>query len=144
MPINGLQLGSDLQLVLVDSVQGQKTFNILTMVDLKQLTKNIKSTGIDGTTRYAELPEGWSIDLDFDKGGNTLLDFVMANEEAYFAATPIGKITASITLIEVGGVKSRYRFTGGAMKLSGGGSFKGLEKVTQKASVMFSRGRKVS
>jgi hypothetical protein len=139
MPVNGMELGSDIQIVFTDSQQGQLTFNILTMLDVKQLTKQIRSTALSGKTLYADLPEGWTVDLDFDKAGSKLMDYIANNEQAYLSGFTIGQITMSAKIQDVGGGFSFYRFTGGTMKLNGGGAWRGLDKVTQKATITFSR-----
>ena len=144
MAVNGFAIGGDLQLVIVDTVQGLLTFNIVTMTDLKQLTQRVKSVGLDGRTRYAELPEGWEVDVDLDKAGPQLLNYVAAYEDAYFNALPLGTITLSQTITEVDGTVSQYQLTGGAMKLNNAGTFKGNDKVAQKVGIVFSRIHKVS
>lgn len=139
MPINGMEVGSDLQLVIVDTVQGLLTCNILNETAIKQITKAIENTGIDGQTLYAELPKGWSIDVNFTQADTNLLDYVVANEATYFAGGQVGTITMTATITDASGGKNYYRFTGGALKLTDAGMFKGLEKVSQRATVMFSR-----
>jgi len=144
MPANGFAIGGDLQLSLVDPIQGQLTFNILTMTDSKQLTQRIKSVAINGQTLYAELPEGWEVDLDFDKSGASLLNYVAANEALYLDnGGSIPPLTLSQSITEVDGSVNQYQLTGGALKLSNAGHFKGNDKVTQKASIVFSRLYKV-
>jgi hypothetical protein len=139
MPANGFSLGGDLQLTIVDSQQGIITANIMTMTDFKQLTARIKSVALDGTTRYAELPEGWDVDLDFDKADANLLNYVVANEAAYLGGGQPGVISLSSTINEVNGSVSQYQLSGGALKLTNAGTFKGNDKVPQKASIVFSR-----
>lgn len=139
MPANGFSIGGDLQMTIVDSQQGLQTFNIQTMADFRQLTARIKSVALDGTTRYAELPEGWEMDLDFDRADANLMDYMAQNEATYLSGGQPGVITVSCTINEVSGGVSQYQLTGGAMKLTNGGTFKGNDKVPQKASIVFSR-----
>jgi hypothetical protein len=139
MPANGFAIGGDLQLVINDSVAGLLTFDILTMTDFRQLTQRIKSVGLDGNTRYFECPEGWEVDLDFDKAGAALLNYVAANEAAYLGGNQVGEISLTSTITEVDGSTSQYQLSGGAMKLNNAGTFKGNDKVVQKASIVFSR-----
>jgi hypothetical protein len=139
MPINGMLTGQDIQVIIADSVQGTLTFNIRTMVDIKQLTKQIKSVSLEGRTLYADLPEGWGWDLDFDQADSKLLNFVARNEATYLAGGQVGVMTGTAIITNVDGSKSQYRFTGGTLKLTNGGMFKGLEKTTQKATITWSR-----
>lgn len=139
MPANGFNLGGDLQMVIVDDQQGLQTFNIQTMADFRQLTARIKSVALDGKTRYAELPEGWEMDLDFDRADAGLMDYMARNEDIYLNGGRPGIITVSATVNEVDGSVSQYQLTGGAMKLTNGGTFKGNDKVPQKAAIVFSR-----
>jgi phage tail tube protein FII len=140
MSINGMQLGSDLTLVIVDSVQGLQSFSNITMTNVKQKTKNIRDVGMDGGINLAEIPDGWTMDIDITVRTPALMDYVMANEAAYYAGQQVGTITGTTMATYPDGSERLYRLTGGALKLGDGGSFKGQEKVTQKASLEFARG----
>jgi hypothetical protein len=140
MPINGMTLGSDLNLVVVDAAQGLQTFSKITMVDVKQRTKNIRSVGLDSDIRLAEIPDGWTIDIDIDVTNGALINYIMANEAAYYDGGSVGTVTGTTSVTWGDGSTGTYQFTGGAIKLNGGGSFKGQEKVTQKATIEFARG----
>jgi hypothetical protein len=140
MPMNGMQIGSDLTLTVVDSVMGLQTFANITMVDVKQQTKNLRSVPLSGPPLEAEVPDGWNIEIAIDAGNSALLDYVLANEATFYAGGDVGTITGSATIIFPNGVSRLVRFTGGAIKLTDGGSFKGQEKVSQRASIKFTRG----
>jgi hypothetical protein len=140
MPINGMQLGSDLQLMITDTNLGILTFTNLTMVSIKQRTKNIRSVGINGVIKLAEIPDGWMIDIALDVGNAALVDYVLKNEGLYYAGGPIGSITGQTTATFPGGFTQIYRFTGGAIKVTDAGDYKGQEKVSQKAQIEFARG----
>lgn len=140
MPINGFNVGKDVQININRPDGSQVSFSIVTSFEAREITKGIESKGIDGIDRYGEIPSGWEGSIEIDRGNvnmDALFDYL---EGLYYSGqnVPGGTITETITEADTGAI-SQWRFTGVAFKLDEHGSFKGDQKVSQKLSWKASR-----
>lgn len=112
---------------------------IMTKFEAKQETTQTKSTAIDGRTRARELPVGWNLDMEWDRGNSIVDDFFVQEEANRYS----GLQPSDVSLLEVttnpDGTISRYRFEGVTMKQDTAGERAGDSKVTQKASAFAAR-----
>lgn len=114
---------------------------ILTSFEAKQLTTRVTSKKIDGKTNSRELPEGWDLDFEFDRGNSQIDDLFVAEEELRYAGQPPSKFTVVERTSNPDGTVSRYRYEEVVLKLDTAGDRKGDGKVTQKMSGFASRRR---
>lgn len=131
-------IGSDTKLTVL--VNGAVlTAQILTKFEAKQRSTSLNSKAIDGVNRNRELPEGWDIDLEWDRGNSVIDDFIASEEAARYAGQPPSDITLMEVTNNPDGSVSRYRYTKCTMKLDTAGERSGDSKVTQKATVVATR-----
>lgn len=113
----------------------------LTKFEAKQETTEVKSTRISGQTSARNLPMGWTLDIEWDRGNSVLDDFFVSEEANRYAGLP----PADISILEVtknpDQTVSRYRYDGVTLKQDTKGDRSGDAKVTQKASGFASRQR---
>lgn len=113
----------------------------LTKFEAKQETTEVSSTRISGQTAKRNLPMGWTLDLEWDRGNSVIDDFFVAEEAARYAGNP----PADVSILEVTKNPdqsiSRYRYDSVTLKQDTIGERSGDAKVTQKASGFASRRR---
>lgn len=131
-------VGSDTKITIL--VNGNPLgAQIMTNFEAKQDTTQTKSTAIDGKTRARELPMGWNLDMEWDRGNSVIDDFFVTEEANRFNGLQPSDVTILETTTNPDGTVSRYRFEGCALKQDTAGDRKGDAKVTQKASAYASR-----
>lgn len=138
MPVNGMTLGNDCKLVIMDSVQGLLTFPNITMVNFAQIVQSVKSVTLNGIVLYADLPEGWSASLKIDAGSSALMNYFAQSNQTYLASGTLGAVTLQQTVLWGPGDLTSYHYKNGAITLSDAGNFAGNEKTSQGVSMKFS------
>lgn len=136
-------IGRDITLDLSDPVQGIVRFAIRTGVTFTPVFESLKSKGLDGQPRHAEIPDGHRIAVDTDRADSRLDDYFCQKEENYFNGVADPNITFTETITEVSGAVSVYRYTDVAIKLTNGGTFRGNTIATMALEGMAARKRKV-
>jgi hypothetical protein len=145
MPAAGYSVGRDTKLVVVDQNSGNViTWPIVSVADFKPDFKQLQWIALDGTNSFAEIPQGWTVNLTVDRAGPNLMDYAVAVENDYYLGNPSATVYLQQTVTNPDGSVSQYRFVNGAVKLTDAGKFSGDDKVTQSASARFSRCLKVS
>ena len=138
MPVNGYNIGSDTTLNVI--VEGQLLVSqILTSFEARQITTRLKSVGIDGKNRYADLEEGWEGELSYDRGDPALDEFFAAKEAGRYAGLRPPRIHITETTTNVDGSISKYRYEGVTMRLDTIGRRSGDAKVEERVSWACSR-----
>lgn len=136
--MNDFNIGSDTKVTVL--VNGAVlTAQIMTKFEAKQKTSQLNSKAIDGVNRNRELPEGWDIDMEWDRGNSVIDDFVASEEAARYAGQPPSEISILETTNNPDGSVSRYRYTKCTLKLDTAGERSGDSKVTQKATLTATR-----
>lgn len=143
MPMNNFSLGRDVSLDIAASNGQIVSFNLVTSFDKKQMTNKIKIKGIDGVTRYLEVPDGWEGSIDVTRGDRRLDDYVDQLEADYYAGKNVQAQSITETISEPDGTISQWRYEGVMFRLDDGGKFEGDKEVKQKLSWCASRRRKV-
>lgn len=143
MPMNNFSLGRDVSLDIAASNGQIVSFNLVTSFDKKQMTNKIKIKGIDGVTRYLEVPDGWEGSIDVTRGDRRLDDYVDQLEADYYAGKNVQAQSITETISEPDGAISQWRYEGVMFRLDDGGKFEGDKEVKQKLSWCASRRRKV-
>lgn len=126
---NSFNIGRDAKINSVFSA-GLLQFNIVTEFDHKPKTKNLESEAIDGQVRTRQIFMGHSGSFRVDRQDGTVQDYFAQLEANFYAGLPpdVGVIT--MTVSELDGSQSQYQWTGVTLRLTDGGSWKGLDKVT--------------
>lgn len=145
MPLSGMNVERDFSVEIYDPLTGGTTaFAIITGFNKKQRTKSLESNAIDGTIRFAELPDGWEGSFDFDRASRALDDFIARAEAAYYAGVNVPASTILETITEVDGSMSQYRYEGCVFKLDDGGNAKKGELVKMKLNFKASKRKMVA
>jgi hypothetical protein len=140
MPINDFSVGRDIAIDLFDANSNAiVSFNIRTGFEAKPLTTEIKIKGLDGTTRFGYLPDGYQGSIDFERAGPELENFILGLEATYFAGNNVKASQITETITEPGGTVSQYRYTGVMVKLAESGAWKGDASIKQKLDWCASR-----
>ncbi len=133
MPINQLNIGRDVS-VDINLPNGPVRFSNVTDFNPKQITKRQESQGIDGISRYQEIPAGWEGSIEIDRANSNVDLAISYLEGLYFAGVNVPPSTINQTITEPAGGITQWRFWGVQFKLDDQGSWKGDSKVTQKLS----------
>ena len=144
MASNGnFSVGNDVTLTIVGGPDGPLTFTLITSFESRQETTSLKVIGLDGVTRYDELPHGWRGSFELERSSSALEDYFASAEARYFAGGGTYNATVTETIGEPAGGISQFRYEGVALKLDNAGTWKGDASVKQKVSFSASRRRKV-
>ena len=140
-------VGRDCQVVITHALGtngGRIDLPNLTMFDCKQTTANVKVDRLDGTQLNAELPKGWTISVENERGNSALDDFFAAVEAAWYNGGQYTVATVFQYITEANGQQTTYQFDNVALKFDDPGSWKGDASVKQKISGVCNRRVKVS
>jgi hypothetical protein len=143
MPINGLNVGKDVSIV-VNTPTGIKRFSYITGFHSNPVTGDLKSTGLDGRSRHAVVHEGWEGEIDFDRDGPTFDNFWAEIEDAYFTGKNQLSGTITETIQEPAGGISVFRYDNVTFKMKTMGDKKGNALIQGKLGFFAERRPKVS
>ena len=143
MPINSFNVGKDVRLDIVDPIQGVVSFTLITGFGAKQLTKEQRINGLDGTVRPLILPNGWDGSFEIERSDSLVDDYFAAIEAAYYNGQTVQSATITETITESNGSVSQYRYTGVMLKFDGAGEWKGDNSVKLKVGFVAGRRLKV-
>ena len=137
---NSFNVGRDgSQLTIIDSIAGKVTFNGMIEFGAKPRTKELESEGINGVTTFRNLPNGHEGDFSFDRQDSSIEAYFATLEANFYAGLPPPTAIITQTINELSGSVSQYQYTGVALKLSDAGTWKGLDKVSQKVAFRASK-----
>ena len=131
MPINGYNTGRDVALD-INMPNGPVRLANITDFTSKEMTKSEESHGIDGVSRYQEIPKGWEGTIDIDRANSNADTAIAYLEGLYFAGLNVPASTIVETIQEPTGGITQWRYWGVQFKMDDHGSWKGDGKVTQK------------
>lgn len=143
MPYNDFTIGRDVSFQMTSPL-GPMTFRNVTSFDAKPQYNKIRSKGLDGLNRGAEIPDGWEGTISLDRADDAVKTFFVNIEANYYAGANIGSGTINETITNPDRSVSQYRYTGVVFSLSDAGGYKGDEKVTQTVNFFASRCIKVA
>jgi hypothetical protein len=141
MPVNSFNVGKDVQLDIVDPVQGVVSFTLITGFTAKQKVKEVSVNGLDGLLRPLILPNGWEGSFNIERSDSLVDDYFAAVEAAYYNGQSVPSATITETISEASGAVSQYRYTGVMLKFEDAGEWKGDNSV--KLRVGFAAGRRL-
>lgn len=140
---NQFNVGRDSQLTIMGSA-GPMTFNIITDFDSKPQYKKVQSEGLDGVTRFRNLPAGHTGTFKLDRADSMATDYFAQQEANFFSGLAPDNVTITQTVTEANGAVSQYQWIGVTLALEDAGNWKGLDKVSQTINFSASRMVKVS
>jgi len=143
MPLNSFSVGRDLSLDIIGQ-QGPLRFNLITEFQSKPDVTDVKVKGLDGITRHARFPDGWSGSFSIERQDSTLDDYFSQLEANYYAGLNELPVTITETISEVSGSISQYRYMQVLLTLEDAGTWKGDATVKQKVKFVSARRMKVS
>lgn len=137
---NQFSIGQQSQLTIVGAA-GPMTFNILTEFDAKPQYKKLQSEGLDGVTRFRNLPAGHTGAFKLDRSDSSASDYFAQQEANFFSGLNPDTVTITQTIVEASGAITQYQYLGVTLALEDDGDWKGLDKVVQ--TIGFSASRKI-
>ena len=143
MPLNTFSTGRDVTLTVV-TPSGPISFNLITGFHSSPVTGQVKVKGIDGITRHALFPDGWTGGFDIERSDSTVDDYFAQLEDNYYQGLNIGSSTITETITEPNGAVTQYRYLQVLLQLDDAGSWMGDQTVKQKISFMAARRKKIA
>lgn len=143
MALNGLNIGRDATLDVIDPALGPLRFKIRTGYTVTPQYIDLSSKGQDGEKRNATIPDGHSIELSLDRGSGEADSYFANREAAYFNGIDIPPVSVTETIKEANGAVSQYRYTNGTIK-QGATSWKGDTITTSGVTLNFTRKIKIA
>lgn len=144
MPVNGVNVGRDVTVVLVDSSSTTMDFSIRTGFTKTPNTTEITSISADGIVRTLYLPAGWTGTLDYDRADSAIDDFFADMESDYYSGESLESATITETITEVDGSVSQYKYTGVIFKLNNAGDSTGEGKISMQVGWAAQRRKKIT
>lgn len=143
--VGKFNVGRDCQVVITHALapNGRVDLTNLMTFDCKQVTANIKIDRLDGVQLNAELPKGWTITIENERGDAVVDDFFAAVEAAWYSGGNYVMATIYQYITETNGAQTTYQFDNVALKFDNPGSWKGDASVKQSISGTCNRRRKV-
>lgn len=146
MPIRNTQgtfnTGRDVDVVIVGPF-GQIDLQNVTGFRVQQVTAPVKVDRLDGIQLDAELPKGWSGQLDCDRGNSALDDVTAAAEDQWLAGGDYQNSTLFQYVREAGGSTSCYAYDNVCLKLADAGDYRPDAAVKQQLHFSANRRRRV-
>lgn len=133
MPLNSFNIGADCRVVVQHplAVGGQLSLGDVANFKAAQQTKSLNYTRMDGVTKKAEYPAGWSGSFQLERTDHAVDDFICTLEQAILNGQVVGGGTIYQYVAELDGSTSTYQFTNVAFKMSDAGTYAGAETVKQ-------------
>jgi len=131
MPSNSFNVGKDVTLQVV-TPQGPLNLPVTTTgFESKPQYSKLRSKGLDGVNRGANIPDGWEGSITLDRSNSVVDDFFAAQEAGYYAGQNVLNATITETIREINGSVSQYRYIGVCLSFDEAGSKKGDQLISQ-------------
>ena len=142
MPINSFSVGRDISYSVVTS-SGTLTLNGKTGYSIKPKFSDINHKGLSGINKHGYIPDGWQIDMQFDRTDATLDNYFAQAEADYFAGVNQQGGTIFENTVEKDGSITTFRYTDVSLNFDNAGNWKGDSLIPISVSAMASRRIKV-
>jgi len=145
MPINGLNVGRDVVLDILDPANGGVlAWATITGFQSRQRSRQLQSIAMDGTNNYAELPQGWDMTFQVDRSSSAVDDYFATLENDYYTGVATVGIQVTETITETDGSTSQYRYENVTLKLADAGLKSGDNYIKMKVEGVASRRRQIT
>jgi hypothetical protein len=138
MPINSFSIGKDISYSVV-TPSGTLTLNGKTDYSIKPMFTDLKHKGLDGITSHGVIPDGWQIDMKFDRADPNVDIYFARREAEYFAGVNQTGGTIFENIVEKDGSITSFRYTNAILKYDNAGDWKGDSLIQVSVSAMASR-----
>lgn len=138
MPINSYSIGKDITYSVV-TPSGVLSLNGKTDYSIKPMFTDIKHKGLDGITSHGVIPDGWQIDMKFDRTDPNVDIYFAQREADYFSGVNQQGGTIFESIIEKDGSITSFRYTNVILKYDSAGDWKGDSLIPISVSAMASR-----
>lgn len=120
--------------VSVDVVgpNGIISLSLVTDFNSHQAISKLKSAGLDGVTRYYNVPDGWMGSISIDRADRNLDDLIQLYEATYYTGGTFTYGSITETVQEVNGTISQFRFVNVVFSCSDAGNWRKDSNVTPK------------
>ena len=98
----------------------------------RQMVSKLKSSGLDGVTRFYNVPDGWGGGISIDRADRNLDDLIAAYENSYYNGSVFVFGTITQTIQEVNGTISQWRYQNAVFSCSDAGNWRKDSNVTPK------------
>lgn len=144
MPLNNFSLGKDVTLDVI-TPQGPLQLPVTTTgFEAKPQYNKIRSKGLDGINRGANVPDGWEGSISLDRQNSAVDDFFAAQEAGYYAGQNVLSASITETMREPSGAVSQYRYVNVCLSFDEAGNKTGDNKIEQKIGFFASQRIKVA
>jgi len=130
MPTADFNIGKDVSLDIIDPVSGPLRFGIRTRFEATPQYDEISSKALDGNLRTASVPNGHRLVFGLDRADRRLDDYFSQKEENYFNGVVDPLVSVTVTIRELDGSVSTWRYTGVSLRLTNGGTWAGNATAT--------------
>jgi hypothetical protein len=138
MPVNSYSIGKDISYSVV-TPSGTLTMNGKTDYSIKPIFTDLKHKGLDGITSHGVIPDGWQIDMKFDRTDPNVDVYFAQREVDYFNGVNQTGGTIFESIVEKDGSISSFRYTNVILKYDSAGDWKGDSFIPISVSAMCSR-----
>ncbi len=142
MPINNYSVGKDISYTVVTSA-GTLTLNGKTDYSIKPMFTDLPHKGLNGLHIHGYEPDGWQIDMKFDRTDPEIDNYFAQREADYYAGVNQQGGTLLENIVEKDGSISTYRYTDVVLKFDSAGDWRADSLIPISVSAMASRRIKV-
>lgn len=142
MPINSFSVGRDISYSVVTS-SGALTLNGKTGYSVKPMFTDINHKGLNGINKHGNIPDGWQIEMQFDRTDPNVDNYFAQIEADYFKGISQQGGTIFENIVEKDGSITSFRYTDVVLKYDNAGNWKGDSLIAISVSAMASRRIKV-
>lgn len=118
---------------------GVITLSLIVDFQSRQMVSKLKSSGLDGVTRFYNVPDGWSGAITIDRANSALDDLITAYEAAYYNGSTRVQGTITETIQEVDGTISQWRYSNCEFECPDAGNWRKDSNVSPKLDFEASR-----
>ena len=138
MPINNFSVGRDISYSVV-TPSGTLTLNGKTGYSIKPMFTDINHKGLGGLNVHGVIPDGWQIEMQFDRTDPNVDNYFAQLEANYFAGINQQGGTIFENIVEKDGSITSFRYTDVILKYDNAGNWKGDSLIPISVSAMASR-----
>lgn len=142
MPINNFSIGKDISYTVVTS-SGTLTLNGKTGYSVKPMFTDINHKGLGGLNVHGVIPDGWQIELQFDRTDPNVDNYFAQREADYFNGVNQQGGTIFENIVEKDGSITSFRYTDVSLKYDNAGNWKGDSLIPISVTATASRRIKV-
>jgi hypothetical protein len=142
MPINNYSIGKDISYSVV-TPSGPLTLNGKTGYSVKPMFTDLNHKGLNGINVHGVIPDGWQIELQFDRTDPNVDNYFAQLEADYFAGVNQQGGTIFENIVEKDGSITSFRYTDVILKYDNAGNWKGDSLIPISVTAMASRRIKV-